>query len=394
MSETERTVKGDARSEPARAAVPKVLVVTNDFPPRVGGVQQYVWNIVRGLPADHVSVLAPNWPGWRAHDAGQPFPVHRWPSRFLWPTGQLARRVRALIREHDADVVLFGHGLPLPALAPDLRANGVPSVILTHGAELWLARTPGAAEVMRRAFAAAREVTSISRFVARELRPLIPRHVRLSLLPPAVDPGRFSPTVDGSAVRARFGLQGRRVVLCVSRLVPRKGQDTLIRGMCLVNRLVPDAALLIVGGGPYEPRLRKLAANAPAGSVMFAGEISEEELPACYAACDVFAMPCRSRFAGLEIEGFGIVFLEAAAAGKAIAAGRSGGAEEAIRDEVTGLLVEGREPKATALTVARLLLDTGLTDRMGRAGRARVEEGFTWAQRSQELADVLSRAVE
>ena len=298
MSEKERTVEGNPRSEASRAAVPKVLVVTNDFPPRVGGVQQYVWNIVSGLPADRVSVLAPNWPGGRAHDAGQPFPVHRWPSRFLWPTGQLARRVRALIREHDADVVLFGHGLPLPVLAPDLRANGVPSVILTHGAELWLARTPGAADLMRTAFAAAREVTAISRYVARELRALTPRHVRLSLLPPAVDPGRFSPSVDGSAVRARFELDRRRVVLCVSRLVPRKGQDTLIRAMSLVNRLVPDAALLIAGGGPYEPRLRKLAAEAPARSVIFAGEVSDEELPAYYSSCDVFAMPCRSRFAG------------------------------------------------------------------------------------------------
>jgi phosphatidylinositol alpha-1,6-mannosyltransferase len=379
--------------DPART--PRVLVVTNDFPPRVGGVQQYVWNLVRNLPPDRVSVLAPNWQGWREHDAAQPFEVHRWPATFLWPTQDLARRVRSLVRAAQADIVLFGHGFPLPLLAPSLGAAGIPSVVLTHGAEVWLAQLPVLAAGMRRGFDAARAVTAISRFTAAAIRPLVPSDVPFLLLSPGVDEERFSPSVDGSAFRERLGPDGgagRQVILCVSRLVPRKGHDVLISGMGVVRDLVPGAVLAVVGGGPYEERLRRLAASAPAGSVVFCGQVPHEKLPEVYAACDLFAMPCRSRWGGLEVEGFGIVYLEAAASGKAVVAGRSGGAAEAVADEVTGLLAEGTEPKAVALAVARLLLTPDLASRMGRAGRARVVSGFTWKLQAARLSKILAQA--
>src|SRR5205807_1605837 len=143
-----------------------------------------------------------------------------------------------------------------------------------------------------------------------------------------------------------------------------------------LRTVVPDVVLLLVGDGPHRAHLEELASEAPSGSVTFAGEVSDDELPAHYAACDVFAMPCRSRWGGLEVEGFGIVFLEAAAAGKPVVAGRSGGADEAMVDEQTGLLVEGAEPKAVALAVARLLRDPNLRARMGVAGRVRLEREF------------------
>jgi phosphatidylinositol alpha-1,6-mannosyltransferase len=370
-----------------------VLVVTNDFPPRVGGVQQYVWNLVRNFPSERVAVIAPNWPGWRAHDAAHPFPVDRWPARFLWPTGDLLRRVLAAVKEHRSEVVLFGHGFPLALLGPALAGRGLPYVVLTHGAEVWLARTPGASAAMRRTFSRAAAVTAVSRHTAAALRSIVPSAVPLTVLVPGVDEGRFSPEVDGSPVRARHVLEDRKVVLCASRLVPRKGQDVLIAGTGLVQDLVPDAALLLVGDGPDRVRLQELARSAPPGSVVFAGQVSDEELPACYAACEVFAMPCRSRWGGLEVEGFGIVFLEAAASGKPAVAGRSGGAEEAVVDEETGLLVEGREPKAVALAVASLLRAPDMASRMGQAGRRRVEEGLTWAHQTERLVAILSRAV-
>jgi phosphatidyl-myo-inositol dimannoside synthase len=372
--------------------VPRTLVVTNDFPPRVGGVQQYVWNLVRNLPADRVAVMAPNWPGWREHDQGLPFPVHRWPARFLWPTPELVRRVRSLVREHGADVVLFGHGYPLPLMVPDLDAAGIPSVVLTHGAEVWLARTPAVSASMRWSLGHARTVTAVSRWTARALERVLPSEVPPVLLHPAVDPVRFSPKADGEAIRARHGLDGQAVVLCVSRLVPRKGQDVLIAGMAYVRELVPDAVLVLAGEGPYRGKLEELAALAPAGSVVFAGAVSDEDLPAHYASCDLFAMPCRSRWGGLEVEGFGIVFLEAAAAGKAVVAGRSGGAEEAVEDEATGLLVEGAEHKAVALAVARLLRDPGALARMGSAGRERVEREFIWSRQGERLESILREA--
>jgi len=368
-------------------------VVTNDFPPRLGGVQQFVWNLVRKLPPERVAVLAPNWPGWREHDAAQPYPVHRWPSTFLWPTRDLAHRVRGLAREQGTEVILFGHGFPLPLLGPGLAGNGLPYVVITHGAEIWQARVPGFAQLFRRAMGGAREVTAITRYTAGLLRPAIPVEVPLTLLPPAVDPERFRPDADGSPVRGRFGLGDRRIVLCVSRLVARKGQDSLIEAMPVVSELCPDAVLVLAGGGEDRGRLEELAgAVAPPGSVVFAGEVSDVELPAFYAACDLFAMPCRSRFGGLEVEGFGIVFLEASSTGRAVVAGRSGGSDEAVADEVTGLLVEGTEPKAVALAITRLLNDPALREAMGRAGRERVERGFTWTNRAEQLADILRRS--
>jgi phosphatidylinositol alpha-1,6-mannosyltransferase len=378
-------LRGD-RDQPE---IPRTLVVTNDYPPRVGGVQQYVWNLVRSLPAARVEILAPRWEGWRAHDAAEPVEVHRWPATSIWPTEDVARRVRSMVAERGIEVVLFGHGL-LAAIGPRVR---VPYVALTHGWEVWLARTPGLAAVLRGGLRQASAVTAVSRFTERRIRGSLGLTDAFHLLYPGVDPDRFTPEVDGAAVRSAHGLDGARVVLCVSRLVPRKGQDTLIRGMGLLRSLVPDAVLVIAGEGPDRARLEGLAREAPPGSVVFAGEVPDADLPAHYAACDVFAMPCRSRWMGLEVEGFGIVFLEAGASRKPVVAGRSGGAGEAVEDEATGLLVEGDEPKATALAVAQLLTDGLRAERFGRAGRSRVEREFTWVRQADRLAGLLRDAV-
>ncbi|CAN5176665.1 glycosyltransferase family 4 protein [soil metagenome] len=376
---------GDARP------VPRVLVVTNDFPPRFGGAQQYVWNLVRSLPADRVAVLAPNSPGWREHDRGEGYPVHRWPGRTLLPTMDVARRTRSLVREHRSEVVLFGHGM-LAVMGPHLTRAGVPYVALTHGWEVWVARTPGLAAAMRRGMRGAQAMIAVSEYTGRSISGALGLTEPFRLLYPGVDPDRFSPGVDGGPVRERHGLGSRPVVLCVSRLVPRKGQDVLIRAMAPLRALVPGAALLIAGAGPYGGRLREIAAEAPAGSVVFAGGVPAEDLPSHYAACDAFAMPCRSRWGGLEVEGFGIVYLEAAATAKPVLAGRSGGAGEAVADRVTGFLVEPREPKAVSLSLARLLGDRVLAARFGKAGRLRVESEFTWERQAGHLAAILADA--
>jgi phosphatidyl-myo-inositol dimannoside synthase len=373
--------------------VPRTLVVTNDFPPRVGGVQQYVWNVLRHLPPDRLAVVAPNWPGWADHDAAETYPVHRWPSTFLWPGGDLGRRVASLAREHAAEVVMITQGLPLGLLAPNLGARGLPSVVLTHGVEAWMARLPGTRGTLRRAIGAARAVTAVSGYTAGFIGE-VTGGAFVSVLHPGVDASRFSPSVDGDEIRHRLGLTDRKVVLCVSRLIPRKGQDTLIRAMAVVRQVVPEAVLVLAGDGPYRATLEGLAAReAPRGSVVFTGAVADDELPAHYAACDVFAMPCRSRWGGLEVEGFGIVYLEAAATGKPVVAGHSGGAAEAIADDQTGLLVEGHEPKAVALALVRLLGHPELAARMGVAGRARIEAEFTWQRRSARLAELLRLAI-
>jgi len=239
----------------------------------------------------------------------------------------------------------------------------------------------------------ASRVTVISRFIERQIRPHVPSGVPVSLCPPGVDVERFRPDVSGDEVRSELGLGDRPLVVCVSRLVARKGQDTLIRCMPEIRRSHPDAVLLVVGEGPYRGELESLASQAPAGSVVFAGGVPAERLPEYHAAADVFAMPCRSRRAGLEVEGFGIVFMEAAASGKAVVAGDSGGASEAVEDGRTGNVVDGRVSATVSGAVSRLLADPKGAAAMGTAGRDRAVEGFAWPRIASRMAEWLREAV-
>jgi phosphatidyl-myo-inositol dimannoside synthase len=372
--------------------VPRTLVITNDFPPRVGGVQQYVFNLVSNLPPDRVGVLAPNWPGWREHDGALPFPVYRFPPTTLWPTPQLARKVRMVATETGAELALFGHALPLGLLGPGLARAGMPYVVLTHGSEYWFSLLPGTGEAMRRATFLASRVLAISRFTGRVVRTAVSPGIPVSLLPPGVDTERFRPDTDGEEIRRRYRLSDRPLLACVSRLVRRKGQDVLIHAMSRIRRRVPDACLLIVGDGPDRARLSSLASTAPAGSVVLTGAVSDQDLPAVYGAADVFAMPCRSRFAGLEVEGFGIVFLEAGASGLAALAGDSGGAAEAVQDGETGLVVDGRHVDAVAEAASGLLGDPVRGQAMGKAARATAERLFAWPRLAGRLARWLREA--
>jgi len=374
--------------------VPRTLIVTNDFPPRVGGVQQYVFNLASNLPPDRVAVLAPNWPGWRDHDRALPFPVYRFPPTTLWPTRELARKVRLVADECGSDVALFGHALPLALLGPGLAREGMPYLVLTHGAEYWYSLMPGTGEAMRRATFLASRVLAISRFTGRVVRTAVPSVHPVSLLPPGVDTERFRPDVGGDEIRRRFKLSDRPLLVCVSRLVKRKGQDVLIRAMSRLRRRVPDACLLIVGEGADRGRLEGLAREAPVGSVAFAGQVPDGELPGVYGAADAFAVPCRSRLAGLEVEGFGIVFLEAAASGVATVAGDSGGAAEAVVDGETGLVVEGGHVDAVAEAASGLLADPARAAAMGKAARARAERLFAWPRLTAVLARWLREAAQ
>lgn len=366
----------------------RILLVTNDFPPRVGGIQNYLWNIYSRLDPDDVAVLAPSFPGDVAFDRSQPFAVERWPGRVYWPTPALKRRIRQLAKAHRADAVAWGAVLPMNAIDA-----GVPTIVHTHGFEVAWARVPGLIQVLRRIGERARLVTVVSeytrRFIIRSLGPDTP----IELLRTGVDLERFHPGVDGSEVRKRHGLAGRPVVTHVSRLVSRKGQDVLIRAMPLVRREVPDAAALIVGGGPDAAKLRRLAETHGArDAVAFAGEVGEEALAAHYAAGDVFAMPCRSRWADLEVEGLGLVYLEAQACGRPAITGDSGGAPEAVVPGETGSVVPGRDHRALAARLVELLGDPARARSMGEAGRRFVEANHRWDDVVARYRAMLERA--
>jgi phosphatidyl-myo-inositol dimannoside synthase len=373
----------------------RTLIVTNDFPPRRGGIQSFVHELALRLDPDKLTVYAPRWEGDAAFDAAQPFEVVRHPTSLMIGGPGVRRRAAELARSRRAEVVVFGASAPLGLITPVLRKAGVGRAIaITHGHEAGWAALPGASQLLRRIGDETDVMTYLGEYfrtrVAGALRPAAA--ARMARLHPGVDAGVFRPDPAGrQAVRDRYGLAGRPVVVCVSRIVARKGQDTLVRAWPSVLAQVPDAALLIVGGGKHAQVVREMSSRLGLDtSVYFTGSVPQAELPAHYAAGDVFAMPCRTRRAGLDVEGLGIVYLEASAAGLPVVGGDSGGAPDAILGGETGYVVGGRDVQALAGRLTALLLDPAHAKAMGEKGRAWVERDWNWdlvASRLRALID-------
>jgi phosphatidylinositol alpha-1,6-mannosyltransferase len=366
----------------------RTLVVTNDFPPRVGGIESFVWSLCASLDPASVVVYASSTPDSEPVDASLPFPVVRDRSSTLLPTPAVARRASEAVRRYGCDTVVFGASAPLGLLAASLRRAGAArTVALTHGHEAWWARTPGARRLLRRIGDANDVLTYVSEYSRTEVELAVSpaAAARMRRLSPGVDVGRFRPGLDGGRWRREWGIGSEQpVVLSAARLVRRKGHDVLLRAWVAVSRDFPDAVLVIAGDGPARARLerrrRRLGLDE---SVRVVPGVPWEQMPSRYAAADVFALPCRTRLRGLEPEALGIAFLEAAACGLPLVVGRSGGAPETVVDGSTGLVVDPRDPDDVAAAVVRLLADPSEAQAMGARGRGYVSGEFG--------ADVMSR---
>jgi phosphatidyl-myo-inositol dimannoside synthase len=369
----------------------KVLLVTNDFPPRPGGIQSFLHGLVSRLDPAEVVVYTSRWGGHQEWDAAQPFAVVREDTSVLLPTPPVRRRAVSLLREHGCDAVWFGAAAPLGLVAPALRRAGARRVVATtHGHEVGWAAVPVGRQLLRRIAGDVDVMTYLGEYTRSRLAAAVgPYADRLQRLAPGVDASVFRPGL-GAEVRSSLGLADRPVIVCVSRLMPRKGQDTLIRALPAVRAPLPDAALLLVGGGPSRPRLESLAASCGvASSVVFTGSVEWPLLPAYYGAGDVFAMPCRTRLGGLDVEGLGIVFLEAAACGLPVVAGNSGGAPDAVVEGETGYVVDGESVEAVAERLIRLLTSSDEARAMGERGREWVKETWSWTRSEQTLRPAL-----
>lgn len=371
----------------------RTLVVTNDFPTRRGGIESFVFALCERMPADQVVVYTASMPGDAEFDAGLSFPVVRDRTSMLLPTPWVARRVKRVFEEYGCDRVLFGAAAPLGLLAARLRRAGAQRIVaMTHGHEAWWARVPVTRQALRRIGDTCDVLTYVSRWCRDAIAPAlsIAAVARMEHLAPGVDVERFFPGCGGAKVRADLGIAGDApVVVCLGRMVPRKGQDTLVRAWPRVLAQVPDAVLLLVGDGPYRRRLERLVELCGvADSVVFAGGVPWGEVPAYVDAGDVFAMPSRTRRLGLEVEALGIVALEAAACGLPVVVGRSGGAPDTVAEGETGVVVDPRRPAELARALARLLTVPDRATAMAEDGRRRVVDGWTWdaaAARAQGL---------
>ncbi len=362
------------------------LIITNDFPPTVGGIEGFVADICRALD-DDVVVLTRHTPGWADHDRSVSHPVIR-QGRLLLPTPRVARTAAKLINQHRIRRVIFGAMAPLALLAPTLRSTGVERMLaISHGHETWWASVPGSRTLLRRMADGVDHVSTISDYTRSRIAPALSESARRRMitLAPPVDGERFRPDDDHRDHR------GRPRCVAVGRMVRQKGFDTLVRAWSQVADRLPEAELVLVGDGPDARRLRGLVLRLRlTGSVRFTGPLRRDEVAALLPTATVFALPVRTRLAGLNPEGLGLGFLEAAASGLPVIAGRSGGAPETVRDGVTGRVVDPDDVDGLAAAITDLLADRDRAAVMGRAGRAYVLQKFGIEQVGRTVRETLS----
>lgn len=368
----------------------KHLLVTNDFPPKIGGIQSLLWEWWRRLPADSFAVLTSPHAGAREFDASQPYRIERTREPVLLPHPWMVQRINSLAKDFGADFVVLDPALPLGLVGPSLS---LPYMVVLHGAEVTVpGRLPVSKFVLGHVLRGAQHVIAAGGYPAREGQHAAGREIATTVVPPGVDTDRFVPLtpVERQSARAKFGLStSDEIVLGVSRLVPRKGFDTVIRAVAQLAPHRPRLRLVIASTGRDEDRLKKLAQELSA-PVTFLGRVPHDDLPQLYGCADIFSMMCRNRWAGLEQEGFGIVFVEAAACGVPQIAGDSGGAAEAVADGVTGYVMHNSsDASGLAARIVKILDSPALRESMSRESRARAVSEFNYDVLSRRLGEVL-----
>lgn len=374
----------------------RTLVITNDFPPRPGGIQTFGYEIVRRFEPSSVTVLTSNWEGAAEFDAAQDFKIVRANTETLLPSKQTLSLARELVVSENITRVLFGAAAPLGLLAAPLRKLGVTNIVgMTQGHETGWAMTPGTKQALRKIGNDTDHLTFISEYTHQKIARALTSNAAANMrrIVPGVNTVDFTPAnrAAGKALLESIGWSGRPIIVCVSRLMARKGQDMLIKALPEIATNVPGVGLLIVGEGPYRKDLEKLTAKLGLGeSVHFTGKVAPGQLAHWYAAGDVFAMPCRTRMGGWDVEGLGIVFLEGSATGLPVIVGNSGGAVDAVIDGETGFLIDGNDLSQIIDRITQVLSNPELAKQMGTAGRNWVTQQWTWELSFNRLDSLLS----
>ena len=381
-----------------RAVSNPVLFVTNDFGPRAGGIETFIIGLIERRPFGQTIVYT-SWQDnaasydaeWRSKFGVE---VIRDPSKILLPTPRVALALRKIIRTRGITTAAFGAAAPLGLLSASMKRAGVKrSVALTHGHEVWWAKVFPFNFLLRRIGSTVDVLTYLGEFTRSAISKALTSNAERAMvkIAPGIDADHFVPT-DASLLRRSLGLEDKKVIVSVGRLVHRKGQDYLIQSMPLILHQVPNAHLLLVGQGPYLEHLQKLVKeHGLENSVTFIGRVDYKELPQYLCVGDIFAMPSRSRLMGLEVEGLGIVYLEASSCGLPVLAGNSGGAPDAVKQSETGLVVSGTDEKQIASAAIELLNNSDSSKKMGLAGRQWIVNNWRWEIWSKEFEALLNK---
>ena len=375
----------------------KILCITNDFGPRAGGIETFVIGLIERMPKDSIIVFTSSQDGSAPFDAKwmseYGVEVIRDRTRILLPTFRIGSRVRALVREREIRTVFFGAAAPLALLSQGLRKAGVTRIVaLTHGHEVWWSKVWPFSWAMRRIGNGVDHLTYLGEFTRRNISQALTQRASDAMvkIAPGIDTEHFAPRSDAAELRRELRLADKKVIVSVGRLVHRKGQDRLIESLPEILTQIPQAHILFIGDGPYKDHLVKRAEQLGVSPhITFIGRIQYAELPRYICVGDIFAMPSRSRLAGLEVEGLGIVYLEASACGLAVIGGKSGGAPDAVLEAETGFAVEGTSPAAIAQAAIALLSQPELSARMGARGREWILSQWQWSAWSSRFNELL-----
>jgi phosphatidylinositol alpha-1,6-mannosyltransferase len=375
----------------------KILLVTNDFGPRAGGIETFVIGLLERIKGHEVTVFTSQQGDTSVYDQQwiEKFGVRviRDQSKILLPSWRVTRAAKKIVAAKNINVVVFGAAAPLALMSPSLRKSGVKKIIaLTHGHEVWWAKIFPFRLAIKRIGKNVDHLTYLGEFTRQAISKPLTRKSTTEMvkIAPGIDTAHFIPQPDAMQKRKELGLQDKKIIISVGRLVHRKGQDNLIQAMPAVLKKIPNAHLLLVGEGPYRKHLEKLVLKSSLEqNVTFAGRIMYDRLPSYLSAADLFAMPSRSRFFGLEVEGLGIVYLEASACGIPVVAGNSGGAPDAVLEGVTGLCVDGTNIEQITAAIVEICSDAERASHMGAAGRNWIVNQWRWDIWSKEFNALL-----
>ena len=374
--------------------MPSILLVTNDFGPRAGGIETFVMGLLERVPMGEVIVYTSHQSStgeydrrWR-DDYG--VEVVRDKSSILLPTPRVIRNLQKLVHERNLSTVWFGAAAPLGVSARWLRRAGAEHIVaLTHGHEVWWSKVWPFSWAISEIARSVDVVTYLGDFTQQAIARRFKDKNKLTKIAPGIDTEHFRP-LDGRELREKYGIADRATIVSVGRLVHRKGQDRLVEAMPLVLKEIPEAHLVFIGEGPHRKKLDELVKKLKLENhVTFIGRIQYSDLPRHISLGDIFAMPSRSRLFGLEVEGLGIVYLEASACGLPVVGGNSGGAPDAVKEGITGFVVDGNNLPEIADRIITLLKDDELRNQMGNAGRSWAMEEWQWTRWSQAFNQVL-----
>ncbi len=371
----------------------RILCITNDFGPRAGGIETFVIGLIERTPRNSVLVYTSNQGDTSEYDRkwleDYGVEVIRDESKILLPSFRIGKQAREILRKNKITQVFFGAAAPLALLSQGLRRAGATRIVaLTHGHEVWWAKVWPFTWMIRRIGSGVDVLTYLGSFTKNAISRSLSKSAASAMvrIAPGIDTEHFAPINDDGKLKRELDLDGKRVIVSVGRLVHRKGQDTLVEALPRILKSYPDAHLLFVGVGPHLAYIHKRAVQLGVlGSISFVGRVQYRELPQFISVGEIFAMPSRSRFAGLEVEGLGIVYLEASACGLPVVGGLSGGAPDALLEGETGFAVDGHSPDAVAGAIIKLLGDPEMAKKMGERGRQWIIDEWEWRHWSEKF---------